>query len=385
MSLDPAVQKDMESRFGHDFSRVRVHTDVRAAESARSVHARAYTVGEHIVFGNGQYAPRSFSGRRLLAHELTHVVQQRPLPHSGLPLAHRAPLETARHGPVRGLELGALDSPAEHEAEVMADAVGGANEGAVARTSRSISTGTPVLLRRDAGTGSPAPASGSTVSCQCASDTEVDYDDETYRYIRSIASLINVISAQQGVSSVAVAGAIADEYNTRRGSRALLDEAQDAVLDSLPEASIDVDRYFDFHSKLLNTLENDVGMANIKVRTALELTESGELSVPGSPRSAIRVSEIINFLLTNRGTVTTTVAVIARAQRLFDSHLTNYPREMRDAVYVEYFKQGERYYNRFSANLEANPSHTVCPGEGGCRARFNHSQLHEALRPTPRP
>jgi Domain of unknown function (DUF4157) len=60
----------------HDFSNVRVHTDARAMESARAVNALAYTVGNHIVFGAGQHAPGTPSGRRLLAHELTHVVQQ---------------------------------------------------------------------------------------------------------------------------------------------------------------------------------------------------------------------------------------------------------------------------------------------------------------------
>jgi predicted deacylase len=60
----------------YDFSRVRVHTDGAAAESAQSLHARAFTVGERIVFGSGQYAPGTSEGQRLLAHELTHVVQQ---------------------------------------------------------------------------------------------------------------------------------------------------------------------------------------------------------------------------------------------------------------------------------------------------------------------
>jgi hypothetical protein len=66
----------MEARFGYDFSRVRVHTDATAAESARAVQALAYTVGEDIVFGAGRYAPATGAGQRLLAHELTHVVQQ---------------------------------------------------------------------------------------------------------------------------------------------------------------------------------------------------------------------------------------------------------------------------------------------------------------------
>jgi len=66
-----------EKRFAHDFSRVRVHTDNEAAEAARAVQARAYTLGDDIVFGKGEYAPATSSGKRLLAHEMTHVVQQR--------------------------------------------------------------------------------------------------------------------------------------------------------------------------------------------------------------------------------------------------------------------------------------------------------------------
>lgn len=73
--LDPSTRAFMEPRFGHDFSRVRVHTDTKAAESARAVNAAAYTVGQDIVFGAGQNAPQSSFGQRLLAHELAHVVQ----------------------------------------------------------------------------------------------------------------------------------------------------------------------------------------------------------------------------------------------------------------------------------------------------------------------
>ena len=74
--LDAATSDFMQSRFGHDFSRVRVHTDARAAESADAVNALAYTVGDNIAFAAGRYAPNTDTGRRLLAHELTHVVQQ---------------------------------------------------------------------------------------------------------------------------------------------------------------------------------------------------------------------------------------------------------------------------------------------------------------------
>ncbi len=74
--LDADTGDAMESHFGHDFSQVRVHTDAQAAESAQAVNALAYTVGRDVVFGKGQYAPEMGEGKELMAHELTHVVQQ---------------------------------------------------------------------------------------------------------------------------------------------------------------------------------------------------------------------------------------------------------------------------------------------------------------------
>jgi hypothetical protein len=79
-SLDPQTRAFMGSRFGHDFSQVRVHRDAQAAESARAVSARAYTVGRDVVFAAGQYTPDTPKGGQLLAHELAHVVQQQGLP-----------------------------------------------------------------------------------------------------------------------------------------------------------------------------------------------------------------------------------------------------------------------------------------------------------------
>jgi hypothetical protein len=97
--LATAIRADMESRFGYDFSDVRVHADARAAESSRAVGALAYTVGREVVFGAGQYEPETAVGRRLLAHELTHVVQQRKAGH-----AHP-------------LQFGPADGAAEREAD----------------------------------------------------------------------------------------------------------------------------------------------------------------------------------------------------------------------------------------------------------------------------
>ncbi len=82
-ALAPDVRADMETRFGHDFGDVRVHTDGAAHESAKSVNAQAYTVGSNIVFQRDTYDPASAQGRHMLAHELTHVVQQRSGPVDG--------------------------------------------------------------------------------------------------------------------------------------------------------------------------------------------------------------------------------------------------------------------------------------------------------------
>jgi hypothetical protein len=74
--LEPALRQQMEQRFGHDFSRVRVHVGPAAEQSARELNASAYTLGRDVVFGASQFEPRTQQGQRLIAHELTHVVQQ---------------------------------------------------------------------------------------------------------------------------------------------------------------------------------------------------------------------------------------------------------------------------------------------------------------------
>jgi len=107
-SLDSSTRSFFEQRFGHDFSQVRVHADKTAGRSATAVNATAYTVGRDIVFQTGSYAPESFEGRRLLAHELTHVVQQ------------QSPSGT----PTNDLPVGAADTPQEQEATKSAAELG---------------------------------------------------------------------------------------------------------------------------------------------------------------------------------------------------------------------------------------------------------------------
>lgn len=86
-ALPAGIRAEMEARLGHDFSGVRVHTDARADASARQVQAHAYTSGSHVVFQQGQFDTSSHAGKTMLAHELTHVIQQRQGPVDGTPTA----------------------------------------------------------------------------------------------------------------------------------------------------------------------------------------------------------------------------------------------------------------------------------------------------------
>jgi len=103
--LEPSVREQMQVGFGVDLSRVRVHADSAASRSASVLHASAYTVGNHIVFGSGQYQAKSSRGFRLLAHEVTHIIQQSrggayPAPFSES--AHERAAESAADAVARG-------------------------------------------------------------------------------------------------------------------------------------------------------------------------------------------------------------------------------------------------------------------------------------------
>ena len=108
--LHGPTRLDMEARLGHRFEDVRVHADEQAASSAQALEARAYTLGSRIAFAQGQYAPETRAGRQLIAHELTHVVQQRAAPRAepriqrappdgAPPRQHRPPLRRLRRRP----------------------------------------------------------------------------------------------------------------------------------------------------------------------------------------------------------------------------------------------------------------------------------------------
>ena len=147
--LEPAARDFFEPRLGHDFSGVRVHTDSSAAESAAAVGAHAYTVGRDIVFARGQYSADTGSGRKLIAHELTHVVQQS---RSGL---------SSFSPSMRVSEPG---DAAEREADAQADRV--VSGGSASLIPASIGAAAPAIARR----GDPARLPPGGLACEVAVD-----------------------------------------------------------------------------------------------------------------------------------------------------------------------------------------------------------------------
>ena len=126
--LDQETRAFFEPRFGYDFRNIRIHADARAAESAQAVSALAYTVGPHVVFGRGNYSPKSDSGRKLLAHELTHAQQQRGV-------SNPSPAT---------LRLDDPSSDAESETARHADAIVGSESSAAPNAER---TSLPIVAR----------------------------------------------------------------------------------------------------------------------------------------------------------------------------------------------------------------------------------------------
>ncbi len=166
--LDPAARAFMEPRFRHDFSHVRVHTDAQAAKSAQAVNALAYAVGPHMVFGAGQYAPDTSPGRKLIAHELAHVLQQPRHDHAN-----------------SGLEVASPESSQEREASALSDRV-------LAGTPAGVSQFAAISVQRDLATpepGEPQPVKAALTDAQIREAIRYNgqfYDAANTRLIQKI-------------------------------------------------------------------------------------------------------------------------------------------------------------------------------------------------------
>ena len=184
--LDPVVRRFMEARFAQDFGDVRVHRGADAQASAGDLHAMAYTTGSHIVFAPGAYQPQAPEGRRLLAHELSHVVQQRRGPVTG--------------EPVGGLRVSRDDDSFERAADADAGAalsaapgfagpgfggpgLAGPGFGGQGRRSAAAAT-SPVAVQRQEVASAVAddtagPADGGGLDCSCSQDDVLAYQGDT--------------------------------------------------------------------------------------------------------------------------------------------------------------------------------------------------------------
>ncbi|HET6976767.1 MAG TPA: DUF4157 domain-containing protein [Pyrinomonadaceae bacterium] len=156
--LNDELREFFEPRFGHDFSRVRIHTDARAADTSKALNARAYTVGRDVAFASGQYNPETSDGRQLLAHELTHVVQQENS-------------STAAHVATSTFNVAPADDPSEREADRVARDVCSGSAAPGIGSHHAVSSAHTVHRQPAATTPPAAPASG-PVEGPCDADTQ---------------------------------------------------------------------------------------------------------------------------------------------------------------------------------------------------------------------
>ena len=222
--LPESVSAFFEPRFGHNFSHVRVHIDTKAAESARAVNALAYTVGRDIAFSAGQYAPATTTGKRLLAHELTHVVQQGY--GAGGRIQRRGQKESGTTG-VGGTGAGAH-----------ADPCGGSSKAAsYTPTDRGIRVS---LGRRSFGNTSKLAAHVTYGACRAGGNWRFHIDTLTVRIasaVRPVTFRTNVNTSSDPVVSSSTYQAIKNDLRPNRAARIQVRCAGNTFIDNVPTYS----------------------------------------------------------------------------------------------------------------------------------------------------
>lgn len=215
---------------------------------------------------------------------------------------------------------------------------------------------------------------------QCSIDVDepnYPYDRETFNLISVLADQIKSCSAAHGVPPIAVAGSIADEYNVQRYVRRYWDWFQDrVVLQHMPANWIARDFQFGAKSRLFNVTRNDIGRGNINIATAREMWLKYRNAFPTELDDW---SELVNYILSDRGTVVVATLVIREGQQELARWLSGRSPEMQEALLVTYYKQGPSYVGRFKARLAVNPRAELVPGEG-CRVFNQRSAFLDALR-----
>ena len=202
------------------------------------------------------------------------------------------------------------------------------------------------------------------------------YRAETFSLIRRLSFTINRYSRQYNVPPIAVAGAIADEYNTRTMYKGVFDWFQDEILlNWMPSSFISLDAKIGINSKWLNATKHDIGIGNIKLETAMRVYERHKSKFGKTINSW---EELVDYIRTDAGTIHIATLVIKRAQFLFAPYIKNYSDDLKEAVFVTYYKQGPSYLARFRSKPPYLRSKGITPGEG-CRVYFQRDEFKKAL------
>jgi len=211
----------------------------------------------------------------------------------------------------------------------------------------------------------------------CDTPTEnYPYRAETFTLVTRLAPLIKAYSKRFDVPPIAVAGSIADEFNTRTGLRSVVDWFQDHVLiGHMPNFAIEIDVWVGADSKWLNSTKHDLGDGNIKLETAKEIYERYKSSFE---RQDMDYSDLVDYIRSDQGTVHIAALVIKEAKAQLGEYVKDYSEGTQEAVYVTFYKQGPSYKRRFLAARAQDTTRPLKPGEG-CRVLLQRDRFVKAL------
>ena len=176
---------------------------------------------------------------------------------------------------------------------------------------------------------------------------------------------------------VAVAGSIADEFNTQRGIKGAFDFFQDnIVLNGMPNSSIEFDVLVGGKHWWNNATKNDIGISNIKLETAKRVYDANRAAFANQK---MNYEDLVSYLRSDAGTVHLAALVILQAQQALGEYLVGCTPKKREAILVTYYKQGgQKYLGSFKKNLQGDPAHRLQPGEG-CRVCLQRERFLKTL------
>lgn len=203
------------------------------------------------------------------------------------------------------------------------------------------------------------------------------YSDDTFKLITKLAPTIKKYSRKYNIPPIAVAGAIADEYNTRgKYLRAFVDWGQDVFISLLSDRAIRLDHKVGVNSKWLNATKHDLGIGNIKLETAMKIYNYYKIIFGKQINSW---DDLVDYILTDEGTVHIASLVIRKAKfTMFPYFDSSYSDEIKEALYITYYKQGESFVTRYKAKPPHERKKGITPGEG-CRGFYQRDKFKTAL------